>query len=206
MPEFDDRLDHRLRAALGNLGDAAQRQVRPDGVEAVPAAGRRRRRAALAARSALALVLAGGLATGWWLVRDAVPADPVAAPGCVPAEGLAFLPAGTTDELRTQVGVVLQRSPGVTDPVYETKEEAYRRFRELYKDPTDLGTTAPTQMPESWSFTLRCAGDYPAVKKRLEALPGVEVVCSCDPRGMQQPAVPGDVTSGGPPGGPTPSR
>src|SRR5687768_5202176 len=128
MPEFDDRLNDRLRAALGDLGDAAERRVRPAGVGAVAAAGRRRRMGLRAAGAALALVLAGGVPTGWWLVRGAAPADRAdradraAAPGCVPATGSAFLPPETTDELRMRVGAVLSRSPEVASSEYESRQ------------------------------------------------------------------------------------
>ena len=181
MSEPDDRLDDRLRAALGDLGEAAQQQVRPAGAAAVPAAGRRHRRTVLAGRTALALVLTGGLVTGGWLVRDAAPVNGTAAPGCVPAEGSAILPLDATEALRTQVGAVLKRSPGVASTDYESRAEAYENFTELYRDSPDLvATTKPESLPEAWKFTLRCAADYPAVKKRLDALPGVDVVCSCD--------------------------
>jgi hypothetical protein len=188
MSEPDDRLDDRLRAALVDLGEAAQQLVRPAGADAVPAAGRRRRRAVLAAGSALALVLAGGPATGWWLVRDAAPADRAAAPGCAPATGSAFLPADTTEDLRARVGAVLKRSAEVTSAVYESREDAYRRFTDLYRDVPDLvADTKPESLPESWRFQLRCAADYPAVRNRLDALPGVDVVCSCDPPATDRP-------------------
>jgi cell division protein FtsX len=193
MPEFDDRFDDRLRTALGALGDAAEQRVRPAGAAAVPAAGRRRRRTVRSAGAALALVLAGGVATGWWLVRDAAPADRVAAPGCAPAIGTAFLPHQTTDEVRARVGTVLAGSPGVGSVDYESREEAYRRFAELYRDSPDLvESVRPDSLPESWRFTLRCAADFPAVAERLAALPDVTLVCSCDPPPSSKPSRPGD--------------
>jgi cell division protein FtsX len=210
MPEFDDRLDDRLRAALGDLGDAAQQQVRPAGVGVVTAAGRRRRMGLRAAGTALALVLVGGLPTGWWLVRNAAPAgqtDSAAAPGCVPARGSAILPLETTDQMREQVGAILRRSSEVASTAYESKEEAYRQFKEIYRNAPDLvNATRPESLPESWRFELRCATDFPAVSERLDPLPGVEVVCSCEPLMSDRPADPDDVLSNSPPTSPTPRR
>lgn len=164
----------------------------------------------LATGTALALVLAGGLTTGWWLVRDTTPsdrADRVAAPGCVPAEGSVFLPIDTTHELRTQVGAILARSPEVDSSVYESREQAWQRFKEQFRDAPDLvDATKLENLPESWKFKLRCATDYPAVKERLHTLHGVDVVCSCDPGVPNKPTVPSDTTSDGPPVSPTPAR
>jgi cell division protein FtsX len=183
MYEFDDRIDDRLRAALDGLRQTMEQQIRPAGVGLVPVAARRRRRTMHAAATALALVFTSGLATGWWLVRDTTPPDRAAAPGCVPAQGAAFLPSGATDELRAWVGAILRQSPGVDSAVYESREEAYRQFTELYGAAPDRSAPAgPDNLPESWRFTLRCGADYPAVKERLGAVPGVEVTCSCDPR------------------------
>jgi hypothetical protein len=191
MPEFDDRLDDRLRAALGDLGDAAERQVRPAGAGAATAAGMHRRMGLRVAGTALALILVAGLPTGWWLARNAAPADQtdrVAAPGCVPTWGSAFLPPETTDQLRVQVGAILRESPEVASTAYESKEEAYRQFKELYRNAPDLvNATKPESLPESWRFELRCATDLPAVKQRLKPLPGVEVVCSCEPQMADRP-------------------
>jgi hypothetical protein len=144
------------------------------------------------------LVLASGLVTGWWLLRDTAAFDRSAAPGCAPAEGVAFLPPETTDELRMQVDAALYRSPQVTSHVYESRDDAYQRFTQLYRDAPDLvAATRPEHLPESWRFTLRCAADYPAVKERLTALPGVHVVCACDPPVPDNPTVPRDPTPTG---------
>jgi hypothetical protein len=192
MSDFDDRLDNRLddrlRAALGGLGDAAEQQVRLPGAGAAQTAGRRRRRAGFAAGTGLALVLAGGGVTaGWSLARDGGPSgrgEQVAAPGCPPADVSAFLPlprAGSTDELREQVGAILHSSPEVASFAYESQQEAYRRFKEQFSDAPDLvAATKPESLPASWRFRLRCATDYPAVRARLETLPGVDLVCTCE--------------------------
>ena len=197
MSELDDR----LRAALGDLGEATQRQIRPPGADAVPAAGRRRRRAALAAIAALTLVLAGGVATGWWLVGTPAPfhrSRPAAAPVCLPAAGSAFLPDDTSDALRGQVGNLLGRTPQVTDYHYESKQQAYERFKEQFRDAPDLvAATRPDSLPASWRFTLRCAADFPTVQERLTwAVPGVDVLCTCGAHIPDKSTVPGDVRSG----------
>jgi cell division protein FtsX len=183
MSELHDPLDRRLRAAFDELGDSAQRQIRPPGAAAVPAAAGRRR-AVRAGGAVLALVLASGLGGGWWLVRGSTSADGTGASGCRPVAGSAFLRADTTESGRAQVANVLHRSPGVASVTYVSREEAYRTFTELYRGQPDVvASVQPETLPESWRFTLRCAADYPEVKARLTALPAVdEVVCACDPR------------------------
>ncbi len=189
MPDIDDR----LRAGLTALSEAAERRIRPPGADAVPAAARRRQHAMLATAAVLALVLAGAGTAGWWLVRQTTPAARVAAPACLPADATAYLTRGT-DAVRTAVQDVLRHSPQVTGYSYETREQAYERFKEQFKNAPDLiGATRLETMPEQWHFTVRCAADYPTVRQRLIDLPGpgVDVTCTCDRHTPGRPTVSG---------------
>ncbi|MEV8512587.1 permease-like cell division protein FtsX [Dactylosporangium sp. NPDC051484] len=179
MPEPDEHLDERLRAALGEVGDRARERIRVPGAGTVPPAARRRR-AGLAGGTALALIAVG--AAGWGVAREAVLFGQAAAPRCAPAEGRAFLPHAATDEQLARVGSILGRSPEVASYRIETVEENYDRFKWEYRDHPDIvNATKVDVLPRSLWFSLPCAGDFPAVRARLEpASDGVW--CSCVPR------------------------
>jgi cell division protein FtsX len=174
MPEPDDHLDQRLRAALSDLDDAARERLHPVDVRIVSRAGRRRRTALSAGAAVLLLLVAGGFTSVWlmgpWRTERA------AAPRCVAINATAFLRGDVTDEQRERVGAVLAEAPEVTASHHETRADAYENFRRLYADAPDLvDAVRPDTLPESWRFTLRCAGDLDAVRQRL-ALPGVDEV------------------------------
>jgi cell division protein FtsX len=199
MPEFNDDIDEQLRAALGDLGDTAERQVRPPGADTVLPAGRRRRRTLLATGTALALVL---VATGWWLASNTGPAhraNRAAAAACAPMDGAVFLPSDPTDALRTQVGGILSRSPEVASYDYWTSQDAYDNFVRMFSDAPDLiAATRPDSLPPSWRFALACSADFAAVKQRFAGVPDVLVSCLCGP--PDHPVVPGDTPDDTPTG------
>jgi len=181
MPEPDDRLDERLRAALGDLDDAARRQLRPTDVRTVSAAGRRRRTVLAAGTTAFVLLVASGLFSVWFV--GPWRAERSAAPGCRPTTATAFLRGDVTAEQRERIGAVLRASPEVSAVHFESRADAYENFKQLYADAPELvDSVRPDTLPESWRFTLACTGDIGAMRQRL-ALPGVDdVVCACDPR------------------------
>jgi len=174
MPEPDDRLDDRLRTALRSLDDTARRRIRPPGADTVPPAARRRRGTLLAAGAAVALVIAGGATAGWRFARPV----PAGAPPCATAEGAVFLPVDGPDaDLRARVGTILNDSPAVQSAYFETRDEAWERFKRQFTDAPDLvAATKPSSLPESWRFVVRCAVDYSSVEAQLNAVPGVQVV------------------------------
>jgi cell division transport system permease protein len=179
MPEPTDRLDDRIRAALRSLDDDARRQVRPPGADLVPAAGRWRRVTRYAAAGvALAVVLAVGSAAGRRIVDSGQ--SNVAGGGCVPTEGAVFLPLDATPEQRQRVGDSLTATSAVWSVRYQTREEAWERFQQQFRDAPDLvAVTKPEALQESWQFEV-CTTDYPAVKAKFKAQPGLELWCACE--------------------------
>ncbi|WP_433058155.1 permease-like cell division protein FtsX [Dactylosporangium sp. CS-033363] len=177
MPEFDEHLDDRLRAALGELGDGAQSALRPPGAAGIPAAARRRRLAGLSAGTATLLAAVGAI----WLIGGPVTGLGPAAPACLPAQGRTFLPDGATDVQKEQLRAAIAGSPYITSYTYVSETEAWERFRVMYSDAPELvEATDPMSIPAGWDFTLRCAGDFPALEEHL--LPYSRGVwCSCVP-------------------------
>ncbi|WFE30146.1 permease-like cell division protein FtsX [Solwaraspora sp. WMMD791] len=172
---------------------------------------RRRRRltigGAAVAVTALAAV-AAGLAVP---VRDA-PA-PIPAPAAMgpmgsgicaattaddPATEVAvFLDAQVTDEQRAAIDVALRADPRLSTVRYESRQQAYDRFRELYRNPSPGHVVAESdlveqvtvdQFPESFRLTLVDPNTYPQMELTLRALPGVDDVISsfCPPRATQR--------------------
>src|SRR4051812_25882467 len=109
MPEFDDRLDDRLRAALGQLGEHARTGLRPPGSARIPAAARRRRYTAAAGGAVVTLAVAGTV----WVGLDPGPGrdNQAATPVCAPALGRAFLNEDATVEQTSEIGAAIGRSP-----------------------------------------------------------------------------------------------
>jgi cell division transport system permease protein len=87
-----------------------------------------------------------------------------------------------TDEALGRVRDLLAGSPEVEFYTYESQAEAYERFKVAFSDAPELvDVTRPDSLPASWRFRVRCAADFPAVRARLGAVHGVDVVCTCDP-------------------------
>ncbi|GGM54096.1 permease-like cell division protein FtsX [Dactylosporangium sucinum] len=173
MPELDDR----IRTALGALAEQAERQLHAPGAAAAATAGHRRR---LAGAGAALALLAGATATGAWTLSD----RPAEVAACTPAEVTAFLPIYGEEEAKAAVGSVLYASPEVTSVVFESRREAWERFRVEFADTPELvNATTEDQIPASWRFTLRCTTDFPPVKSRLlESTRIVDVICQrCEP-------------------------
>jgi cell division transport system permease protein len=96
-----------------------------------------------------------------------------------------FLNPDATAGQRTDIEARLRAIPGVTEVVYESKNEAYRRFRALWSSapsaPDFFDDVRPDALPDSFQAkmtdaeTLRKLRDSP-MRQTLESLPGVEDV------------------------------
>ncbi|WP_433217571.1 permease-like cell division protein FtsX [Dactylosporangium sp. CS-047395] len=189
MPEFDEHLDERLRAALGELGDDAQSALRPPGAAGIPAAARRRRLAGLSAGTATLLAAVGAI----WLIGGPVTGVGPAAPACVPAQGRVFLPKGATETQEDQLRAALAGSSAVTSYSYVSETAAWERFRVAYSDAPELiAATDPSLFTAGWDFTLRCGGDFPEVEDRLAPY-SEGIWCSCVP--LDKPVEPAGTPS-----------
>ncbi|MFB9446292.1 hypothetical protein Dvina_10770 [Dactylosporangium vinaceum] len=177
MPELDELRDARLRAALGELHDRARSALRPPGPDRIPALARRRRFAAVGAGSALLLALAGA----FWLAGAAPAAHQPAARVCTPVQARAFLRPDATPSQTEDLRAAIAASPEISDYGFESREEAYERFKRQFVDAPELvAATQVDDLPSNFWFDLPCAADFPAVQARLKPLAS-DVTCPCVP-------------------------
>jgi hypothetical protein len=98
-------------------------------------------------------------------------------PGDPPVDLTVFLLDDVTPAQRTAIQEALERHPDVEEVDFETKEEAYERFVEIFGDNPDLvaGVTAAA-MPESFRVDVGDGGDAGEVGGIVSGMPGVDAV------------------------------
>jgi cell division transport system permease protein len=86
-----------------------------------------------------------------------------------------FLKADVTDDQRNALQQALQSDPQVTQPViHETKEQAYVKFKDEFKDAPDLvAATNPSSLPESFRVKLKNPNQYQQVHDKYIAMEGI---------------------------------
>ena len=88
-----------------------------------------------------------------------------------------FLNHDITDGQRGAVERRLHELPSVQGVSFETKEQAYERFKEQFKDAPDLiSTTKPDSLPESFRATVTDSSLVEAIETVIAAAPGVSDV------------------------------
>lgn len=87
----------------------------------------------------------------------------------------AFLNSAVTAGQRNAVERRMQAVPTARDVTRTSKEQAYARFKELYKNSPDLvAQTKPDALPESFSATVANGAYAEAAAAAIRALPGVD--------------------------------
>jgi len=81
-----------------------------------------------------------------------------------------------TQAQREQILSDLKQLPQVQKVYYESKAQAFRHFKQQYKDSAFLGTVDKTQMPESYRVKLTNPEKFPVVKSAFSGRPGVDLV------------------------------
>ena len=149
----------------------------------------RRRRGLLVGGSAAALVVATTLALNL-IVSPGTPPPKVSAaaaaampadPACTwPVQDDAsdisiFLADGITDAQRTALHDALRADPAVRDLRYESREEAFEKFRLLWRDNPDLvSSVSPQALPESFRLRPAEPSDYRHLAEAFGDRAGVE--------------------------------
>lgn len=186
-----------------NLRDHFDRAVRDDPgaaldemADAAIAEGdrlRRRRNHRLAAGVAAGVVVVIGTAAGVTMsLNPSSPAAPpqtiaaammpVTAPSCVqrPVEADAtdaviFLTDGLTDAQRSALGAALRDDPHVDAVTFESREQAYQKFRTLWADSPDfVDAVSPDQLPQSFRLRLSVPAQYTDFRARYATMAGVQ--------------------------------
>ncbi|HEY8458317.1 MAG TPA: permease-like cell division protein FtsX [Actinopolymorphaceae bacterium] len=68
---------------------------------------------------------------------------------------------------------VLTSNPEVREVYFETQQQAYERYRQLYKDSATADIVKPSDMQESFRVSLKDPQQYQGVVSAVQGLPGV---------------------------------
>jgi cell division transport system permease protein len=82
----------------------------------------------------------------------------------------------TTDAQRDAIEATLRANPEVADVFYESKEEAFAEFREVFADSPVLATMTVDQMQDSFRVRLKDPTQYAGVVSAVSGMSGVESV------------------------------
>ncbi|RKS72692.1 cell division transport system permease protein [Motilibacter peucedani] len=94
-------------------------------------------------------------------------ADTTAA-GCASGE--------VTEAQREGIRSELQAMPEVQTVYYESRDQAYKRFKEIYKDQSISQDVDPSALPESFRVKLKNPEQFDVIASRFENQPGVSTV------------------------------
>jgi cell division transport system permease protein len=86
-----------------------------------------------------------------------------------------FLKADVTDDQRSSLDNELRRDPLVQEVTYESREEAYNNFKQLYRDSPDLvESVKPDTLPESFRVKLKDPQKFKEISERYKDRDGVD--------------------------------
>jgi cell division transport system permease protein len=88
-----------------------------------------------------------------------------------------FLTKDVTQPERDAIRTELQQLPQVQQVYYESKQQAYERFKQQFKDvPSLVKNTSPDALPESYRVKLKDPRKYAIVASAVQNMPGVDEV------------------------------
>jgi cell division transport system permease protein len=88
-----------------------------------------------------------------------------------------FLDVEVTEEQRTGLQAALEGDPLVREVIYETKDEAYSRFKEIWQDAPDLVSAVnPDQLPESFRIRLVNPEQYDQIFDKYKDTEGIDEI------------------------------
>lgn len=88
-----------------------------------------------------------------------------------------FLQEGITETQRSSLEVELRDHPVVEEVIYESKDDAYAHFQELFADsPSLLESVTPELLPASFRVKLVDPEEYAVIESQFRNHPGVDQV------------------------------
>jgi cell division transport system permease protein len=110
------------------------------------------------------------------------------APSTEPVDIVVFLDADPTEAQLQEIEAELRAVPGASGLTFESGEEAYERFRELFTDSPELVETVTVDsLPDSYRFTLADHTTADPIIADLGQLPGVTEVVKTPAAGLPLP-------------------
>jgi cell division transport system permease protein len=86
-----------------------------------------------------------------------------------------FLKTDVTDAQRQAINSAISQSPLVKSTTYETKEEAFKRFQELWQDSPDfVKSIGPNSLPESFRVKLKDPEKYKTFADQIQGMQGIQ--------------------------------
>jgi cell division transport system permease protein len=88
-----------------------------------------------------------------------------------------FLANEVTEEQRANLDSALKSDPLVENVIYESKDEAYNKFKTMYQDAPDLvNAVKPGQLPESFRVKLKNPEEYQAIFDKYKDTEGIDEI------------------------------
>lgn len=86
-----------------------------------------------------------------------------------------FLSEDVTDAQRATIGSAIDESPLVREKTYETSDQAYEKFKELWSDSEDfVNSVSPDSLPESYRVKLKNPEQYKEFAEQIQGLEGIQ--------------------------------
>ncbi|WBB72683.1 permease-like cell division protein FtsX [Micromonospora sp. WMMD1128] len=88
-----------------------------------------------------------------------------------------FLKTDVQEQQRADLESKLNADPLVKDVTYVNKDEAYKRFQQMYADAPDLvNAVKPDQLPESFRLTLNDPQQYKQIYDQYKTAEGIDTI------------------------------
>ena len=86
-----------------------------------------------------------------------------------------FLREDVTDAQRTAINQAIDSNPLVDSKTYETREQAFEKFKVLWRDSPDfIKSVGPDSLPESFRVKLKDPEQYAVFAKQMEGQQGIQ--------------------------------
>lgn len=86
-----------------------------------------------------------------------------------------FLREDVTEAQRTAINAAIDNNPLVLSKTYETREQAFEKFKVLWRDSPDfVKSVGPDSLPESFRVKLKDPEQYQGFSSQIKDLPGIQ--------------------------------